>query len=51
MAVGFKMGNTTRQNVPSGEQPSMVAASSIPSGTVLIKPEYMNTESPAPKPK
>ena len=25
IAVGFKMGNTTRQNVPSGEQPSIVA--------------------------
>ena len=51
MAVGLSMGNTTRKKVWRGLHPSIVAASSISSGTPLTNPVNMNTESPAPKPR
>ena len=47
----MRIGKTTSQKVSKGEQPSIVAASSMPSGTVFIKPVNIKTESPAPKPR
>ena len=45
------MGRTTEKKVRMGEQPSIMAASSISMGMDLTKPQNMNTASPAPKPK
>ena len=51
IAVGFSIGNTIRKKVCRGEQPSMVAASSISFGMLLMKPQNIKTDSPAPKPR
>ena len=51
MRVGFKMGRTTRKKVWMGLQPSIMAASSMVMGMDFIKPQNMNTASPAPKPR
>ena len=39
------------KNIFGGLQPSIIAASSIDFGIALIKPENINTESPAPNPQ
>ena len=43
--------STTEKKVRRGEQPSIMAASSISMGMDLTKPQNMNTASPAPKPR
>ena len=51
MNVGFIIGTTTQKNVRSGEQPSIIAASSISREIPFTKPVNMNTASPAPNPR
>ncbi len=45
------IGSTTEKKVRRGEQPSIMAASSISRGMDLTKPQNINTASPAPKPR
>ena len=49
--VGFKIGQTTLKKIWMGLQPSIIAASSISTGMLFIKPVNMNTARPAPKPR
>ena len=51
MSVGFSIGSTTEKNVRTGPQPSIAAASSISSGSDLMKPVNMKMARPAPKPR
>ena len=51
IAVGLRIGKTILKKICSGLQPSIIAASSIASGTDFMKPVNMNTARPAPKPR
>ena len=51
ITVGFMMGSTMEKKVLIGPQPSIIAASSISSGSDFRKLLNMNIAVPAPKPR